>query len=192
MVDNGVAELGRLDFVLANAGIGPIIGEPSHDVSAYRDAVDVMLNGVYFTVEAALPALLEHGDGGAIVITNSDAGLKSVVPTFRTQSHGAAGYTAAKHGVIALMRYYARTLAEKNVRVNTVHPCGVARPMLQNEQMEQFIAEFPEWGDYLQTPISVPTIEPVDITEAMVYLCGQSGRYVTGVTLPVDAGFAVK
>jgi len=192
VVDNGVAELGRLDFVLANAGIGPIIGEPSHDISAYRDAVDVMLNGVYFTIEAALPALLEHGDGGAIVITNSDAGLKSVVPTFRTRSHGAAGYTAAKHGVVGLMRYYARTLAEKNVRVNTVHPCGVATPMLQNEQMEQFIAEFPEWGDYLQTPISVPTIEPVDITEAMVYLCGQSGRYVTGVTLPVDAGFSVK
>jgi len=135
---------------------------------------------------------LEHGDGGAIVITNSDAGLKSVVPTFRTQSHGAAGYTAAKHGVVGLMRYYARTLAEKNVRVNTVHPCGVATPMLQNEQMEQFIAEFAEWGDYLQTPIPVPTIEPADITEAMIYLCGQSGRYVTGVTLPVDAGFSVK
>jgi len=167
VVDNGVAELGRLDFVLAN-------------------------DGVYFTIEAALPALLEHGDGGAIVITNSDAGLKSVVPTFRTRSHGAAGYTAAKHGVVGLMRYYARTLAEKNVRVNTVHPCGVATPMLQNEQMEQFIAEFAEWGDYLQTPIPVPTIEPADITEAMIYLCGQSGRYVTGVTLPVDAGFSVK
>jgi SDR family mycofactocin-dependent oxidoreductase len=192
VVDKGVAELGRLDFVLANAGIGPIIGEPSHDMSAYRDAVDVMLNGVYFTIEAALPALLEHGDGGAIVITNSDAGLKSVVSTFKTRSHGAAGYTAAKHGVVGLMRYYARTLAEKNVRVNTVHPCGVATPMLKNEQVEQFIAEFPEWGDYLQTPISVPTVEAVDITEAMIYLCGQSGRYVTGVTLPVDAGFAVK
>jgi SDR family mycofactocin-dependent oxidoreductase len=192
VVDKGVAELGRLDFVLANAGIGPIIGEPSHEMSAYRDAVDVMLNGVYFTIEAALPALLEHGEGGAIVITNSDAGLKSVVSTFKTRSHGAAGYTAAKHGVVGLMRYYARTLAEKNVRVNTVHPCGVATPMLQNEQVEQFIAEFPEWGDYLQTPISVPTVEAVDITEAMIYLCGQSGRYVTGVTLPVDAGFAVK
>ena len=115
-------------------------------MSAYLDAVDVLLNGVYFTIEAALPALLEHGDGGAIVITRSGAGFKSVVPTFRTQSHGAAGYTAAKHGVIGLMRYYARTLAEKNIRVNSVHPGAVATPMIQNKQLEQFMAEFPEWG----------------------------------------------
>lgn len=103
-----MAKLGRLDFVLANAGIGPAFGPPAHDISAYLDAVDVLLNGVYFTIEAALPALLEHGEGGAIVITSSGAGLKSVVPTFSTQNHGAAGYTAAKHGVVGLMRYYAR------------------------------------------------------------------------------------
>ncbi len=64
-----MAELGRLDFVLANAGIAPVSSKSSQDMSAYPDAVDVLLNGVYFTVEAALPALLEHGDGGAIVIT---------------------------------------------------------------------------------------------------------------------------
>src|SRR5271168_2489652 len=150
VVGNVVAELGRIDFVLANAGIAPVMGEPSHEITTYRDAVDVMLNGVYYTVEAALPALLEHGDGGAIVITSSTAGFKSVSPTFSTQSHGAAGYTAAKHGVIGLMRYYASVLAEKSIRVNTVHPCPVATPMIQNEPFEQWGAEHPEFGVMMQ------------------------------------------
>ena len=192
VVANGVAELGRLDFVLANAGIGPAMGKPAYEMSTYLDAVDVLLNGVYFTIEAALPALLEHGDGGAIVITSSGAGLKSLSPTLRTQSHGAAGYTAAKHGVIGLMRYYAYTLAEKSIRVNTVLPGAVATPMIQNEQVEQFLADFPEWATYLTNLLPVGALEPVDISEAMIYLCGRSGRYVTGVTLPVDAGISIK
>jgi SDR family mycofactocin-dependent oxidoreductase len=192
VVANGVAELGRLDFVLANAGILPAMGEPSHVISAYIDAVDVMLNGVYFTIEAALPALLEHGDGGAIVITSSTAGLNSTAPRFGLRSHGIAGYTAAKHGVVGLMRYYATTLAEKNIRVNTVHPTGVASPMVLNEQLEQYFADHPEAGSALENLLPVQLIEPGDISEAMIYLCGHSGRYITGVTLPVDAGFTVK
>jgi NAD(P)-dependent dehydrogenase (short-subunit alcohol dehydrogenase family) len=100
VVANGVAELGRLDFVLANAGIMPGLGEQRHEVEAYVDAVDVLLNGVYFTVEAALPALLDHGDGGAVVITSSAAGLNSLCPKFSVRSHGFAGYHAAKHGVV--------------------------------------------------------------------------------------------
>lgn len=192
VVDNGIAELGRLDFVLANAGIGSPFGKSSHEIRAYVDAVDVLLTGVYFTIEAALPALLAHGDGGAIVITSSAAGLKSVVPTFRSRSHGAAGYTAAKHATIGLMRYYARTLAEKSIRVNTVHPSAVATPMIQNPQIAQDMAELPEWGEYLQHLLPVSILEPADVSEAMIYLCGESGRYVTGITLPLDAGWLVK
>ncbi len=191
VVDNAVAGLGRLDFVLANAGIAPFVGEPSHHISAYLDAVDVVLNGVYFTIEAALPAMLEHGEGGAIVITSSGAGFKSVVPTFRTQSHGAAGYTAAKHGVIGLMRYYATTLSEKGIRVNTVHPGAVGTLMVQNQQLEQFIADFPEFGEHSRIRYAIGAVEPVDVTEALIYLCGQSGRYVTGATLPVNAGMHI-
>jgi len=97
-VANGVAELGRVDFVLANAGIMHAAGEQRYEMSAYIDAVDVLLNGVYYTVEAALPAMLEHGEGGAIVITSSVAGLNSVCPRFSVRSHGYAGYHAAKHG----------------------------------------------------------------------------------------------
>ncbi len=191
-VANGVAELGRVDFVLANAGIGTNLGESAHDMAAFVDAVDVMLNGVYYTIEAALPAILRHGDGGAIVITSSGAGLKSIAPAFRTRSHGLAGYQAAKHGVVGLMRYYATSLAEKNIRVNSVHPGGVATPMIDNQPCRDFFAEYPEAATALRNPLPVRWIEPENISDAMVYLCGRSGRYITGTTLPIDAGYTVK
>jgi SDR family mycofactocin-dependent oxidoreductase len=192
VVANGVSELGRIDFVLANAGIAPIVGEQAQNVSAFVDAVDVMLNGVYFTIEAALPALLQHGEGGAIVITSSTAGLTGMHSKFGMKTHGVFGYLAAKHAVVGLMRGYANALAEKNIRVNTVHPTGVASPMIANEQVEQLLADQPEYGAAFENLLPVPLIEPNDISEAMVYLCGRSGRYITGITLPVDAGSTVK
>jgi SDR family mycofactocin-dependent oxidoreductase len=191
-VANGVAELGRVDFVLANAGILPMVGEQAQDVSAFVDAVDVMLKGVYYTIEAALPALLQHGDGGAIVITSSVAGLSGMHVKFSQRTHGGAGYIAAKHGVVGLMRGYANMLAEKNIRVNTVHPTGLNSPMIVNEQVDRLLQEQPEYGTAFENLLPVPLIEPSDISEAMVYLCGHSGRYITGITLPVDAGFTVK
>lgn len=191
-VANGVAELGRIDFVLANAGIMPGLGGQRYEVAAYVDAVDVLLNGVYYTVEAALPALLEHGDGGAIVITSSAAGLNSMCSKFSVLSHGYAGYHAAKHGVVGLMRYYATALAEKNIRVNTVHPCGVSTPMILNEAVAQNMVENPDGNSALENLLPVPMIESADVTAAMLYLCGESGRYVTGIALPVDAGYTVK
>ncbi|OBA80642.1 3-ketoacyl-ACP reductase [Mycobacterium sp. 1164966.3] len=192
VVAHGVSELGRVDFVLANAGIMPAVGDERYDVSAYIDAVDVLLNGVYYTIEAALPALLDHGEGGAIVITSSAAGLNSVCPAFSVRSHGFAGYHAAKHGVVGLMRYYATTLAEKNIRVNTVHPSGVATPMILNEAVARNVVEHPEGNSGLQNLLPVPMVDCADVTEAMVYLCRQSGRYITGIMLPVDAGFNAK
>ncbi|OBF80519.1 3-ketoacyl-ACP reductase [Mycobacterium sp. 852002-51163_SCH5372311] len=192
VVAEGVSELGRLDFVLANAGILPAVGEERHEMAAYVDSVDVLLNGVYYTIEAALPALLDHDEGGAIVITSSTAGLNSLCPAFSGRSHGLAGYHAGKHGVVGLMRYYATSLAEKNIRVNTVHPTGVATPMIVNEPFAQLMAEYPEGASALQAPLPVELIEAADVSEAMVYLCGRSGRYITGITLPVDGGISVK
>jgi SDR family mycofactocin-dependent oxidoreductase len=191
VVAKGVDELGRVDFVLANAGIGSGVGERAQDMAAFVDAVDVMLAGVYYTIEAALPAMLQHGDGGAIVITSSGAGLKSISPAFSTMSRGLAGYQAAKHGVVGLMRYYATSLAEKNIRVNTVHPGGVATPMF--EPFKAFFAKQPpEVASALRNLLPLRQLEPADITEAMVYLCGPSGRGITGITLAIDAGYTVK
>ncbi|GCB01313.1 mycofactocin-coupled SDR family oxidoreductase [Mycolicibacterium sp. NCC-Tsukiji] len=192
IVSEGVAELGRLDFVLANAGILPGFGEQRHEMAAFDDSVTVLLNGVYYTIEAALPYLLSQDEGGAIVITSSTAGLNSLCPTLTSRSRGMAGYHAGKHGVVGLMRYYATSLAEKNIRVNTVHPTGVATPMILNEGFAELVAEHPEDVTGLQAPLPVELIDPSDVSEAMVYLCGRSGRYITGITLPVDGGISVK
>ena len=192
VVASGVSEFGRVDFILANAGILPIIGEKGQQTSAFVDAVDVMLTGVYYTIEAALPALLEHGDGGAIVITSSIAGLTGMHAQFSMKNPGAVGYLAAKHGVVGLMRGYANALAQRNIRVNTVHPSGTATPMLANEQMGQLLVDVPEYQSVFENLLPDSFIEASDISEAMVYLCGRSGRYITGITLPVDAGYTVK
>ena len=192
VVAAGVGEFGRLDFVLANAGILPIAGDQGRSITAFTDAVAVMLNGVYFTVDAALPALLRNPDGGAIVITSSAAGFTSVSTGFDTMNHGAAGYTAAKHGVIGVMRHFARSLAEKNIRVNSVHPGGVATPMVLNEALAQWSGEHPSSSQAQQALLAMPMMEPEHISDTMVYLCGPAGRYVTGVALPVDAGQTLK
>ncbi|MCV7164299.1 mycofactocin-coupled SDR family oxidoreductase [Mycobacterium stomatepiae] len=189
---NGVGELGRLDFVLANAGVGPGIGLAEPTVTSYLDAIDIMLNGVYGTIEAALPHLLAHDDGGAIVITSSAAGFKSVSRDFDTRNPGLAGYTAAKHGVIGLMRYYATTLAEKEIRVNSVHPTGVGTPMITNEIMDDYMAKHPTLGAAFTNLLPVSVIDAEDVSEAMLYLCAKSGRYITGTTLSVDAGILLK
>lgn len=192
VVARGVTEFGRVDFVLANAGIFPAIGDRRNEMASFIDAVDIMLKGVYFTIEAALPAMLDHGDGGVVVITSSAAGLKSVSSGFDTMSHGAAGYTAAKHGVVGLMRHYANSLAAKNIRVNSVHPGGVATPMIINEAAGRFVEEHASFGAAQQPLLPIPPVEPEAISDAMVYLCGASGRYLTGVALPVDGGLTAK
>ncbi|UGU04607.1 mycofactocin-coupled SDR family oxidoreductase [Mycobacterium intracellulare] len=192
VVAEGVSELGRIDFVLANAGILPMVGAQAQEISAFNDAVDVMLKGVHYTIDAALPALLQHGDGGAIVITSSSASLSGMHTRFGMKTQGALGYVAAKEGVVGLMRYYANALGEKNIRVNTVHPTGVATPMIINEAVNQLMAGQPGYEEALANLMPVTLIEVSDISDAMVYLCGRSGRYITGITLPVDAGNAVR
>lgn len=192
VVARGVEELGRIDFVLANAGILPAAGEQRLDITAYTDAIGVMLNGVYFTIEAALPALLRNPDGGAVVITSSAAGFKSISSDFESMSHGAAGYTASKHGVVGLMRHFATSLASKNIRVNSVHPGGVVTPMVFNEALAGFVAEHPSFGESQRPLLVGPMIEPDEVSATMIYLCGPAGRHITGVALPLDAGLMLK
>jgi NAD(P)-dependent dehydrogenase (short-subunit alcohol dehydrogenase family) len=105
---------------------------------------------------------------------------------------GALGYLAAKHGVVGLIRGYANALAHSNIRVNTVHPSGTATPMIANEQMGQLLVDVPEYQSVFENLLPAPFIEAIDISEAMVYLCGRSGRYITGITPPVDAGYTAK
>lgn len=183
----GVEQLGRLDIVVANAGIAPMQSGPD----GWRDVIDVNLTGVHHTVEAAMPIMVEQGDGGSIVLISSAAGLIGVGGGDR----GSLGYTAAKHGVVGLMRAYANFLAPHSIRVNSIHPTGVDTPMINNEFTRSWLKHVAEelnaptdFGNAL--PVQVVQVE--DIANAVAWLVSDQARYVTGVTLPVDAGIVNK
>jgi SDR family mycofactocin-dependent oxidoreductase len=182
----GTAELGPADIVLANAGIAPQ-GSPEPDLALmFRSVIDVNLTGVWNTVMAAAPSMIANGDGGSIVLTSSTLGLKG---SGGDGSAALSGYTAAKHGVVGLMRTFANWLAPHRIRVNTVHPTGVATPMILNEFMAAYMAASPELADSAVNLLPVDVMEPVDVSNAIAWLVSDEARYVTGVTLPVDAGF---
>jgi SDR family mycofactocin-dependent oxidoreductase len=188
VVDAGVAQFGRLDIVLANAGIMPITGQQRLANDAFYTAVDVMLSGVFNTVHASIPHLRAGGRGGSIIITSSTNGI---VGGRADSSPGILGYAAAKHGVVGLMRAWANTLAPENIRVNTLHPTGVASPMVVNEAFGRYVAEYPEIAANLQNPLPVPNglLEPSDVSDIVLHLVSDAGRYTTGTTVVVDAGF---
>ena len=184
--DAGVAELGPVDIVVANAGIAPLsIDDVKH---AWHDVIDVNLTGVFHTVEIAKSSMVAAGSGGSIVLIGSAAGLSGAMRGTR----GELGYTAAKHGLTGLVKAYANALAPHSIRVNAVHPTGVATPMLQNQATGDFFAAKPEEMGKLGNAMPVDLIEAIDISYAVLWLTSDEARYVTGVNLPVDGGFTIK
>jgi SDR family mycofactocin-dependent oxidoreductase len=190
VVKEGVAEFGRLDIVLANAGILPAFDDIAADPRSFDDVIEVNLTGVYNTIEAALPQLLEQGQGGSIVITSSVAGLHGKLTLLGNA--GLIGYTAAKHGVVGLMRTYAGLLAEHSIRVNSVHPTAASTPMVVHAQWAAFAEENPAVMANLVNAMPVELIEAIDISNAIAWLCSDEARYITGIALPVDAGFLLR
>lgn len=188
-LEAGKQEFGRLDIVVANAGIMAIMGEVSLDEPAWHDSIGVMLTGVYQTIEACVPTLIDQAEGGSIIITSSTAGLRGPTASRRTATPGFLGYAAAKHGVVGLMRSYGRALAEFSIRVNTIHPTGVHTPMVDNEPFMQWVTERPEFGEGAQNALPVMVVQPEDIANAAAWLASDDARYVTGIQLPVDAGY---
>jgi SDR family mycofactocin-dependent oxidoreductase len=186
VVERTVSEFGRLDFVLANAGILPATGEPSTRLEAWDDAIGTMLTGVYYTLKASMTPMIEAGNGGSIVITSSTAGLSGIAYDVDLLNPGEMGYSAAKHGVVGLMRNFARALGPHRIRVNSVHPMGVRTPMLTNDFFTKIIESAPP--GWCANVLDLDLIEPLDISNAMLWLCSEDARYVTGCTLPVDGG----
>jgi SDR family mycofactocin-dependent oxidoreductase len=192
-VDDGVAQLGRLDIVSANAGIGasPVKAWEMDD-STWQTMVDINLTGVWHAAKAAIPHLIEGGNGGSIILTSSAAGLQAY--------ENIAHYVSAKHGVVGLMRTLALELAPYMIRVNSIHPTQVDTDMIQNEATYRLFRpdlEHPTREDFASASQSVnalpiPWVEPVDISNAVLFLASDEGRYITGVTLPVDAGTVIK
>jgi SDR family mycofactocin-dependent oxidoreductase len=185
----GFADLGRLDVVVANAGIGAI-GGPTWDIeeTTWQTTIDVNLTGVWKTVKATVPHLIEQNTGGSIIVISSAAGL-SGVPNL-------AHYVTAKHGLVGLMRTLAVELAPLNIRVNSIHPTAVATTMIQNDEALQLFsggAPGATWDDVIPVftalnALKIPWVEPVDIANAVLYLASDESRYVTGTTHVIDAG----
>lgn len=187
-IADGVDQLGGVDIVLANAGIG-MIDLDTEPGAAFRGVLEVNLVGVWNTVHSAAPTMIEQGRGGSIVLTGSVMGLSG---RGGAGNPGADGYTAAKHALVGLTRTWANWLAPHNIRVNSVHPTGVRTPMIINEAVERLFASLPKDGPDLGNLLDVPFVEPEDVSNAIAWLVSDEARYVTGVALPVDAGFLVK
>jgi SDR family mycofactocin-dependent oxidoreductase len=179
----GVDELGRLDVVVANPGIAPLYVDEDARADAWRDVIDVNLTGVWNSVDVATPALIASG-GGSVTIISSAAGLRGL----GGDSVGMTAYTAAKHAVVGLMRTLARQLGPHSIRVNTVHPGGVGTAMSTNDSMRRFLVENEAFAHSVTNVLPVRMVEPLDVSNAVVWLGSDAARFVTGVTLPVDAG----
>jgi SDR family mycofactocin-dependent oxidoreductase len=192
-VDSGVEQLGRLDIICANAGIGNG-GHTLHRTSEtdWTDMIDVNLSGVWKTVKAAVPHLISQGQGGSIILTSSVGGLKAYPHT--------GHYIAAKHGVVGLMRTFAVELGEYSIRVNSVHPTNVNTPMFMNEgtmklfrpDLENPVPDDLAVAARFMHVLPVGWVEPVDISNAVLFLASDESRYVTGVTMTIDAGSMLK
>ena len=192
-LDDGVARLGRLDIVAANAGIFSFGTLDELSETAWQDMIDTNLTGVWHAAKAAIPHLRAAG-GGAIILTSSALGLEGML--------NVGHYVAAKHGVVGLMRTLALELAPDMIRVNSLHPTTVNTGMVQNAATYAMIAgDLPEAertprvvAERFQTSnaLPIPYVEPIDISNALLWLASDEARYVTGVTLPIDAGELIK
>jgi len=189
VVDAGVAELGRVDIILANAGIAPQAAREADPDQSFADTLAVNLTGVRNTVHAAVPTMIERGAGGAIVLTSSTQGLTG---RGGTGTGASDGYAASKHALVGLMRSWANWLAPHSIRVNTVHPTGVNTPMVVNDAMQEYLTQSPEIAGALTNLMPVEMVEAVDISNTIAWLVSDQARYITGVPVPVDAGFTVK
>lgn len=188
-VKNGVEELGRLDTVVANAGI--FSSAPLHELTEtqWNEMVDINLTGVWKTLRASVPYLIEQGDGGSIILISSTGGLQGF-PNF-------AHYVAAKHGVTGLARTAANELGQYSIRCNSIHPTSVLTDMIDHEAMYKLFRpdlEHPTQEDFRDAceqgmnVLPTPWVEKRDISNAVVWLASDASRFVTGIALPVDAG----
>ena len=188
-VDSGVEQLGGLDIIVANAGIGN--GGNTLDKTSEEDwtaMIDINLGGVWKTVKAGVPHILAGGRGGSIILTSSVGGLKAYPHT--------GHYVAAKHGVVGLMRTFAVELGQHNIRVNSVHPTNVNTPLFMNEgTMKLFRPDLENPGPEDLLPIGqlmhtlpVGWVEPVDISNAVLFLASDEAGYITGEEIDINGG----
>ena len=190
-VQEGIDKFGRLDIVCANAGISPYTANPESwkvPDERWNDVIDVNLRGVRHTIAATVPAMIEAGNGGSIIITSSGAGLRGV--------YGLTDYCASKFGVIGMARVLANEVGPYNIRVNSIAPGAVSTDMVLNDGLFRMFRpdlENPTTEDVASVFVKmnmlpVPWVDAVDISNAVLFLASDESRYITGITLPVDCG----
>jgi SDR family mycofactocin-dependent oxidoreductase len=182
-VDAGVAELGRLDIVSANAAVTSVQKYSDVTDEIWDTTLDVNLKGVWNTCSVAIPHLLAAG-GGSITITSSSAGIRAL-PFYLP-------YVAAKHALVGLARTLALELSDRNIRVNTIHPTGVDTPQGHSDVLPELLDERPDLRALFMNSLPVSHIQSVDISNALLYLSSEDARYITGTTLVVDAGSTIR
>jgi SDR family mycofactocin-dependent oxidoreductase len=187
VVELGVSEFGHIDIVCANAGICTSAKSWEMTEEQWQTTIDVNLTGVWKTIRAVVPSMIQAGRGGSIVITSSIGGVLA----FPNLVH----YNAAKHGVVGVMRSFAVELGQFNIRVNSVHPTNVNTDMLLNSAVRELMTGVPNADEQavrtLLTPmhiLNIPWVEPIDISNAVLWLASDESRYVTGTTQLVDGG----
>lgn len=188
-VGEGAEALGGVDIVCANAGIASFGSTIELDETVWQDMLDINVTGVWKTVKAAVPRMIEQGRGGSVILTSSVAGLTA----FSQLAH----YSAAKHGVVGLMRVLAGELAPHRIRVNSVHPGNTHTPMIDNDAARTLFLGDPRIEGredevrrnfMAMNALPVPWVDPLDISNAVLHLASDEARYVTGTTAVVDAG----
>ena len=191
-VDTGWKEFGRLDIVLANAGIVRLGEDPEDAPQLWQDILNTNLSGAWHTVRAAVPRMIEGGRGGVIILTGSTAGVR---PTAGLSASGLA-YTASKWGLVGIGKQLAAALAEHSIRVNVIHPTGVASGMTMNDAMAKLMEEAAAGGantiSAMQNAMPIDILQPEDISDTVAFLVSDQAKWITGVSLPIDAGFSVR
>ncbi|OZD59769.1 hypothetical protein CH263_22480 [Rhodococcus sp. 06-1059B-a] len=186
-VESAIARFGSIDVVVANAGICPITGDQAQLLSAWHDAIDVMLTGSMVTLRVTVPHLLSNEGGGNAILIGSLASLRGVAYLPSMLSPGELGYNVAKHGVMSLMKNHAIALGASGIRVNAVLPGGVATPMVENEFFAKFAETVPD-GWMAKVLGGGALIQPEDISGAVRWLASDEARFVTGHAIVVDGG----
>ncbi|HEU4363592.1 MAG TPA: mycofactocin-coupled SDR family oxidoreductase [Mycobacterium sp.] len=182
LVADGVEQFGRLDVLVANAAVLSWGRLWELTDEQWNTVIDVNLTGTWRTIRAAVPAMIEAGNGGSIVIVSSSAGLKA--------TPGNGHYSAAKHGLVALTNSLALEVGEYGIRVNSIHPYSVGTPMIEPEAMARLFAEHP---DYLHSfpPMPVQSkgfMASEEVANVVVWLAGDGSGPLSGAQVPVDKG----
>ena len=184
-LERGLAEFGRLDTVVANAGILSVGRVWEISESQWQQMLDVNLTGVWHTLKATVPVLIDQGGGGSIVIVSSVAGLRGVPFV--------GHYVAAKHGAVGLCRTLANEVGEYRIRVNSIHPAAVDTPMNHDPDLFSTILSYPDTlAPIFMNALPDTIMRPDEVSGLVAFLASDESRYITGAQLPIDFGTLIR